>query len=54
MVRSERIRSTFIKRIRRILHCAIIGVGYLITFIVNNGNILTYGCRYRKRPKIEM
>ena len=43
-----------IKRIRRILHCAIIGVGYLIIFIVNNGNILTDGRRYRKRPKIEM
>ena len=54
MVRSGRIRSTFIKRIRRILHSAIIGVGYLIIFIVNNANILTDGHRFRKRPKIEM
>ena len=54
MVRSGRIRSTFIKRIRRIPHSAILGVGYLITVIVNNDNILTDGRRYRKRPKIEM
>ena len=55
MARSEQFRSSFIKRIGRILHGAIIGVGYLLgVFIVNNGNILTDGRRYRKRPKIEM
>ena len=48
-------RSRFFKRIIRILHGAIIGVGYLlVVFIVNNGNILTDGRRYRKRPEIEM
>ena len=29
-------------------------VGFLIFNIVNNGNILTDGHRYRRRPKIEM
>ena len=29
-------------------------VGFLIFNIVNNGNILTDGCRYRRRPRIEM
>ena len=33
---------------------ALIGVGFLVVFIVNNENILTDGRRYRKRPKIEM
>ena len=42
------------KKIRRILLSAITGAGTLVIFIVNNGNILTDGRRYRKRPKIEM
>ena len=55
MVRSRQFRSSYIKRIGRILRGALIGVGFLILFIVNNGNILTDGRRYRKRPpKIEM
>ena len=29
-------------------------VGFLIFNIVNNGNILTDGCRYRRKPRIEM
>ena len=29
-------------------------VFFLVVFIVNNGNVLTDGQRYRKRPKIEM
>ena len=33
---------------------ALIGTGFLVVFIVNNGNILTDGRRYRERPKIEM
>ena len=49
MVRSRRIRSSYIKRIGRILRGALIGVGFLILFIVNNGNILTDGRRYRRR-----
>ena len=55
MVRSGRFSSSYIKKIGRILCGALIGVGFLIFFIVNNGNILTDGRRYRKRPpKIEM
>ena len=54
MVRTGRFRSSFIERIGRILRGAIIGVGFLVVFIVSNGNILTDGQRYRKRPKIEM
>ena len=42
------------KKIIRILLSVITGVGTLVIFIVNNGNILTDGRRYRKRPKIEM
>ena len=49
MVRSRRFRSSYIKRIGRILRGALIGVGFLIVFIVNNGNILTDGRRYRRR-----
>ena len=54
MVRSGRFRSSFIERIRQILRGAIIGVDFLVVFIVNNGNILTDGRRYRMRPNIEM
>ena len=55
MVRSGRFSSSYIKKIGRILRGALIGVGFLIFFIVDNGNILTDGRRYRKRPpKIEM
>ena len=55
MVRSGRFRSSYFKRIGQILRGALIGVGFLILFIVNNGNILTDGRRCRKRPpKIEM
>ena len=42
------------KRIRQILCCAIIGVGKLIIFIVNSGNILTDGRRYKKRPNVNV
>ena len=49
MVRSRQFRSSYIKRIGRILRGALIGVGFLILFVVNNGNILTDGRRYRKR-----
>ena len=41
MVRSGRFGSSYIKRIGRILCGALIGVGFLIVFIVNNRNILT-------------
>ena len=54
MVRSGRFKSSYFERIRRILRGALIGVDFLVVFIVNNGNILTDGRRYRKRPKIEM
>ena len=54
MVRSGRIRTMLIKRIRQILCGTMIGVVFLVIFIVNNGNIWTDGRRYRKRPKIEM
>ena len=50
----RRLRSICYERIRQILRCSLIGIGTLIIFIVNNGNILTDGHRYRKRPKIEM
>ena len=49
MVGSGRFRSSYIKRIGRILRSALIGAGFLILFIVNNGNILTDGRRYRRR-----
>ena len=49
MVRSGRFRSSYIKRIGRILRSALIGAGILILFIVNNGNILTDGRKYRRR-----
>ena len=52
MARGRRFRSSYLRRIRYILRCAVIG--FLIVFDVNNGNILTGGRRYRKRPKIEM
>ena len=42
------------KRIRQILCCAIIGVGTLIIFIVNSGNILTDGRRYKKCPNVNV
>ena len=55
MVRSRQFRSSYFERIERILSGALIGVGFLVVFIVNNRNILTDGRRYRKRPpKIEM
>ena len=54
MVGSRRITSRSFNRIRQIFCSAIIGVGTLIIFIVNNGNISTDGRIYRKRPKIEM
>ena len=55
MVRSGRFRSSYFERIGRILRGALIGVGFWVAFIVNNGNILTDGRRYRKRPpKIEI
>ena len=54
MIRSGQFRSSFIERIGRILRGTLIGVGFLVVFIVNNGNILTDGRRCRKRPKIEM
>ena len=55
MVRSGRFRSSYIERIRRILRGALIGIDFLVVFIVNNGNILTGSRRYRKRPpKFEM
>ena len=54
MFKSRGFRNSYFKRIRYILRCAVIAVGFLIIFIVNNGNILRDGRRYRKRPKIEM
>ena len=52
MARGGRFKSSYFRRIRYILRCSVIG--FLIVFIVNNGNILTDSCRYRKRPKMEM
>ena len=52
MARGGPFKSSYFSRIRYILCCAVIG--FLIVFIVNNENILTDGCRYRKRPKMEM
>ena len=46
----RRRRNTYFERI---LSARLI-VAFLILFIVNNGNILTDGRRYRKRPNIEM
>ena len=55
MGRGRRLRSDFARGIRQFFRCALIGFGTLIIFIVNNGNILTDGRRYRKRPpRIEM
>ena len=54
MVRSRRFRSSYFKRIGQILHCVLISASFLVLAIVNNGNILTDGRRYRKRPRIEM
>ena len=55
MARGRRLRSAFVRGTGQILRCALIVVGTFIIFIVNNSNILTDGCRYRKRPpKIEM
>ena len=54
MVRSGRFGSSYIKRIGRILRGALIGVGFLTVFIVNNRNILTDGHRYRSRSKFEL
>ena len=54
MVRNGQFGSSYIKRIGRILRGALIGVGFLIVFIVNNGNILTDGRRYRRRSKFEL
>ena len=52
MVRSGRFGSSYFKRIGRILRGAVVAL--LIIFIVNNGNILTEGRRYRQRSKCEM
>ena len=52
MARGRRFRSSYFRQIRYILRCAVIG--FLLSFIVNNGNILTDSRRYRKRPKMEM
>ena len=50
-----RLKSAFVRGFRKIFRYALIGVGTFLIFIVNNGNILTDGRRYRKRPpRIEM
>ena len=55
MARGRRLRSAFVRGTRQILRCALIVAGTFIIFIANSSNILTDGCRYRKRPhKIEM
>ena len=54
MAGGRKFRISFFKRIRYFLRYMLI-IGVIILLIVNNGNILTDGRRYRKRPpKIEM
>ena len=54
MARGGRLRSLFYERIRLFFSYLLALVAIFIIFIVNNGNTLTDGRRYRKRPKIEM
>ena len=54
MARGGRLRSLFYERIRLFFSYSLALVAIFIIFIVNNGNTLTDGRRYRKRPKIEM
>ena len=54
MARSRRFGSSYFESIRRIFHSSLIRIMLLITLIVNNGNILTDGRRYRKRLRIEI
>ena len=54
-LKDGRLKSAFVRGLKQIFRYALIGVGIFIIFIVNNGNILTDGSRYRKRlPRIEM
>ena len=46
----ERARDTYFERILSVL----LITTFLVLFIVNKGNFLTDGRRYRKRPRIEM
>ena len=49
-LKDGRLKSAFVRGFKQIFRYALIGVGIFIIFIVNNGNILTDGRRYRKRP----
>ena len=54
-LKDGRLKSAFVRGFKRIFRYALIGVGIFIIFIVNNGNILADGRRYRKQPpRIEM
>ena len=54
MAYDRQFRNAYIKRIKPFLCSALGLLSALLVAIVNNGNILTYGHRYRRRPKVEM
>ena len=54
MENGRRFQNGYIKRIGLFLFNAVSAFGALILAIVNNGNILTDGRRYRKCPRLEI
>ena len=54
MARGRRLRTIFYEGIRSLFCPSLAMLFYVLIFIVNNGNILTDGRRYRKKPRIEM
>ena len=54
LARGRRLGSLFYERIRSLFCPSLAMICSVLIFIVNNGNILTDGRRYRKKPRIEM
>ena len=54
MAYGRRFRNAYNKQIRP-FSCSALGLlSGLLVVIINKSNILTYGCRYRRRLKVEM
>ena len=54
MARGGRLRTAIYKGMRALFCPSITMLCSILIFIVNNGNILSDGRRYRKKPRIEM
>ena len=53
MARSRRLRTVLYEGIRSLFCPSLAMLSYILIFIVNNGNILTDGRRYRKKPELK-